>query len=113
VSYQAYLPSLIERENLLTGNSRLALTESIAGIAGPGIAGTLVHLITAPLALLFDAASFVCSTISVWLIRKREPAPPRTLEAHIGREISEGPARRGAIPCSAHWPAAKPPARSS
>jgi len=90
VSYQAYLPSLIERENLLTGNSRLALTESIAGIAGPGIAGTLVQLITAPLALLFDAASFVCSAISVWLIRKREPAPPRTRETHIGREISEG-----------------------
>ena len=40
VSYQAYLPSLIERENILTGNSRLALTESIAQIAGPGIAGT-------------------------------------------------------------------------
>jgi MFS family permease len=90
VSYQAYLPSLIERENLLAGNSRLALTESIAGIAGPGIAGTLVQLITAPLALLFDAASFVCSALSVWLIGKREPAPARTVEAHIGREISEG-----------------------
>ena len=90
VSYQAYLPSLIERENLLAGNSRLALTESIAQIAGPGIAGTLVQLITAPMALLFDAVSFVCSAISVWLIRKREPMPTRTREAHIGREISEG-----------------------
>ena len=90
VSYQAYLPSLIARENILTGNSRLALTESIAQIAGPGIAGVLVQLITAPMAMLFDAASFVCSAISVWLIRKPEPVPTRALEPHIGREISEG-----------------------
>jgi predicted MFS family arabinose efflux permease len=90
VSYQAYLPSLIARANILTGNSRLALTESIAQIAGPGIAGILVQLITAPMAMLFDAASFACSAISVWLIRKPEPLPTRTLEPHIGREISEG-----------------------
>jgi MFS family permease len=90
VSYQAYLPSLIARENILAGNSRLALTESIAEITGPGIAGILVQLITAPMALLFDAASFVCSAISVWLIRKPEPVATRTLEPHIGREISEG-----------------------
>lgn len=90
MSYQAYLPSLIKRENILTENSRLALTESIAQVAGPGIAGTLVQLITAPMAMLFDATSFVCSAISVLLIRKVEPAPTRTLEPHIGREISEG-----------------------
>jgi predicted MFS family arabinose efflux permease len=90
VSYQAYLPSVIARENILTGNSRLALTESIAQTAGPGIAGILVQLITAPMAMLFDATSFVCSAISVWLIRKPEPVPTRTLEPHIGREISEG-----------------------
>jgi hypothetical protein len=40
--------------------------------------------------MLFDAASFVCSAISVWLIRKPELVPRRTLETHIGREISEG-----------------------
>ena len=40
--------------------------------------------------MLFDAASFVCSAISVWLIRKPEPVPTRIEEPHIGREISEG-----------------------
>ena len=90
VSYQAYLPSLITRENILEGNSKLALTESIAEIAGPGFTGVLVQLITAPMAMLFDAASFVCSAVSVWLIRKPEPQPKRTPEPRIGREISEG-----------------------
>ncbi|WP_321473956.1 MFS transporter [uncultured Paludibaculum sp.] len=90
VSYQAYLPSLIARENILEGNSKLASTESLAEIAGPGFTGILVQLITAPMAMLFDAASFVCSAISLWLIRKPEPRPTRPLEPSIGREISEG-----------------------
>jgi predicted MFS family arabinose efflux permease len=90
VSYQAYLPSLVERENLVEGNSGLALTESIAEIAGPLLTGTLVQWITAPLAILCDAASFVASALSVWLIRKPEPPPVAAQDPHMGREIAEG-----------------------
>src|SRR5271170_1811946 len=56
VSYQAYLPSLIARENILTGNSRLALTESIAQTVRPVLARILVQLIPPPMAKLLDAA---------------------------------------------------------
>ena len=90
VSYQAYLPSLVNVENIVEANSKLALTESIADIAGPGLTGLLVQLITAPVAILLDALSFVCSAISVWLIRKPEPLPKPSLSPHIGREIAEG-----------------------
>ena len=48
VSYQAYVPSLVDRENILEANSKLALTESIADVTGPGLTGLLVKLITAP-----------------------------------------------------------------
>jgi predicted MFS family arabinose efflux permease len=90
VSYQAYLPSLVTPENLLEGNSKLALSESMAGVVGPGLTGVLVAAITAPMAILFDAVSFVCSAISVWLIRKPEPRPEPSAAPHIGREIMEG-----------------------
>jgi predicted MFS family arabinose efflux permease len=90
VSYQAYLPSLIESENLFEGNSRLALTESIAEIAGPALTGMLVNLLTAPIAILCDAVSFAASALSLWLIRKPEPPPARAHEPHMGREIAEG-----------------------
>ncbi|MBZ5609368.1 MAG: MFS transporter [Acidobacteriia bacterium] len=73
VAYQSYLPSLVERENLLDGNSKLAQSSSIAEIAGPSLTGVLVQLITAPIAILFDALSFLVSALSVWLIRKPEP----------------------------------------
>lgn len=90
VSYQAYLPSLVDAENILEGNSKMTLSESIAGVVGPGLTGVLVQAMTAPLAILFDAISFVCSAISVWLIRKPEPRPKPRAAPHMGREIMEG-----------------------
>jgi len=90
VSYQAYLPSLVSAENLLEGNSKLALSESIAGVVGPGLTGILVAAITAPMAILFDAISFAWSALSVWLIGKPEPRPERRAAPHMGREIVEG-----------------------
>lgn len=90
VAYQAYLPSLVERENILEGNSKLALSGTVAEIAGPGLAGVLVQWITAPMAILFDAVSFLCSAISVLFIRKPEPPPEARAEPHLGREILEG-----------------------
>jgi MFS family permease len=90
VSYQAYLPSLVDVDDIVEANSKLALTQSIADIAGPGLTGLLVQIITAPVAILLDAISFVCSAISVWLIRKPEPLPKPSPSPHIGREIAEG-----------------------
>jgi predicted MFS family arabinose efflux permease len=90
VSYQAWLPSLVERENVAEGYSRLALTESVAEIAGPFLTGALVQLFTAPIAILCDAVSFAASAVSLRLIRKPEPAPVRTPQPHMGREIAEG-----------------------
>lgn len=90
VSYRTYLPSLVSPENLLEGNSKLTLSESIAGVVGPGLTGVLIQALTAPIAILFDAASFVCSALSVWLIRTSEPRPKSSGAPHIGREIMEG-----------------------
>jgi predicted MFS family arabinose efflux permease len=90
VSYQAYVPSLVERENILQANARLALSESVAEVSGPGLAGFLVQVLTAPIAIAFDAASFLVSAVSVAAVRKPEPAPERSPEQHMGREIAEG-----------------------
>jgi len=78
VAYQTYLPSLIERENVLEGNSKLATSFSIAEIGGPGLTGVLVQAFTAPIAILIDAISFLFSAVTIGLIRKHEPRPVRT-----------------------------------
>ena len=78
VAYQSYLPSLVEREQLTDGNSKLQATASAAGIAGPGLAGGLIAALTAPYAILVDAASFVVSTLFMIPIKRREAIPERS-----------------------------------
>ena len=60
-AYPAYVPTLIGRDRLVEGNSRLATSSSIAEIGGPGFAGALVQIVSAPFAILVDAVSFVVS----------------------------------------------------
>jgi predicted MFS family arabinose efflux permease len=73
VAYQSYLPVLVEREELFESNRRLSTSSSGAELLGPALAGVLVQAITAPLAILVDALSFLVSAFSVWSIRKPEP----------------------------------------
>lgn len=72
LAHRAYLPSLVGRENLVEGNSKLEASGSVAEVAGFGLAGILVQALTAPIAILIDALSFVASAASIGLIRARE-----------------------------------------
>jgi MFS family permease len=76
VASPAFLPSLIAQESLIEGNSKLGMSDSLAEIGGPAVAGPLVQLISAPFAILFDALSFLFSACCLGLIHTREPPPP-------------------------------------
>jgi MFS family permease len=91
VGVQTYVPSIIEREHLSASNSRMQTSYSISLAAGPGIAGLLVGLITAPVTLAVDAVSYLCSAIGLISIRRVEPEPARPAEqASILTSIGEG-----------------------
>jgi MFS family permease len=75
VAYQSYLPSLVDREHLVEGNSKLQLTVSVAQIAGPSASGAIIGAITAPYAIVADAASFVVSSAYMLRMRHRETLP--------------------------------------
>ncbi len=91
VAHSAFLPSLIPQESLVEANSKLAMSDSIAEIGGPAVAGPLVQLISAPFALLFDALSFLFSACCLGLIHTPEP-PPAALEQRksIWSDLVEG-----------------------
>ena len=90
-AYPAYVPTLIGRDRLVEGNSRLATSSSIAEIGGPGFAGALVQIVSAPFAILVDAVSFLVSAVSLMMIRAPEPPrPPREATTRIVHEIAEG-----------------------
>ncbi len=91
LAYRAYLPSLVTREHLVDANSKLQASASAAEIGGPGLSGLAIQLITAPFALLVDAASFLVSTLSLLLIRKQEPTPSLSRgRQKLWQQISEG-----------------------
>jgi MFS family permease len=91
VASSAYLPSLIPQESLVEGNSKLGMSDALAEIGGPALAGPLVQLLSAPFAILFDAFSFLFSACYLGLIRKPEPHPT-TLEQSksIWSDLIEG-----------------------
>ena len=89
VAYQSYLPALVRRDELVEGNSRLELSRSGAQVVGPGLAGMLVHLLRAPMAIAADSVSFAFSALFIARIGadEDEPAP--------ADEVGPGTMRRG------------------
>jgi MFS family permease len=75
VSYLSFLPTLVDRDQLGEANSKLLGTASLAQLAGPTLAGALIALTSAPVALLADAVSFLVSGAFVSAIRTEEPKP--------------------------------------
>ena len=90
VAYQSYLPSLVDREYLVEGNSKLEISRSAAQLAGPGLAGVLIGALTAPVAVLVDAVSFVGSAVFLFRIRTPEAVPEPTEKPSMRRELMEG-----------------------
>lgn len=79
ISYQAFVPELVARDRLQEGNSRLEISRSAAIVVGPGLGGLLVGVMTAPLAIVVDAISYLGSASFLFgLGRRRRPSatPP-------------------------------------
>jgi MFS family permease len=90
LGYTAYLPALVERSQLAEGNAKVEITRSAAQLGGPGLAGQLVQLFGAPVAILADAISFVASALFLATIRRREEPRPRAEDTRLRTELAEG-----------------------
>ena len=94
VAYQSYLPSLVEREQIIEGNSKLEISRAGGQVGGPGLGGVLIELFGAPTAILIDALSFLGSALFLWRIRKVEHAPAKsatsTEKPSLWKELREG-----------------------
>ena len=89
VAYQSYLPAIISRSDLVEGNSKLQVTGSVAQMVGPALAGFLIQLVGAARAVTVDATSFLISVLSIWWIRRPEPAPRPSSDAGRSGFFSE------------------------
>jgi MFS family permease len=94
VAYQSYLPSLVERDRIIEGNSKFEISRSAAQVGGPGLGGVLVEVFTAPWAVFLDALSFLASGLFILGIRKAEERPAPTMvdgrRTSLWTELKEG-----------------------
>ena len=87
----AYLPSIVPRDELVRANGALAASGSAAEFTAFGISGFLVQLLSAPLAIFIDAVSFIVSAVLLGTIRRPEPPPPPKSDREpVLHEIREG-----------------------
>jgi MFS family permease len=91
VADRAYLPSIVPRSELVRANATLTASISAMEFIGFGVAGFLVGLLTAPIAIAIDAVSFVVSALFLGSIRTAEPPPPPPEDREpVLHEIREG-----------------------
>lgn len=72
IAYQSFLPSIVQREELVEANSRLEASRAVSSVAGPGAAGLLIQLLSAPFAVGMDIVSFISSTLILGKIKHEE-----------------------------------------
>jgi MFS family permease len=90
IAYQAYLPVLVKRSELLDANSKLETSRASSQVAGPSIAGLVVSAIGAPLAMAANSVSFIGSAIFLFRIKKREIVQRADPHKSVLAEIKEG-----------------------
>lgn len=86
----AYLPRLVPRHQLGRANSWMEASTSVGNVAGPGLAGLLIQIMSAPLALIVDAVSYLVSTITLAGLPKAEPGGPDSAAGADAADTSDG-----------------------
>jgi MFS family permease len=91
VSYQSYLPALVDKAHVIEGNAKLEFSRAGSQVVGPTLGGALVSALTASYAVAIDALSFVVSAVCLMRIRKPEPEPASVADRQSMRaEIATG-----------------------
>ncbi|MFF5208775.1 MFS transporter [Streptosporangium sp. NPDC000396] len=90
VAHMSFLPSLVGKDDLLRGNGTLETLRNTAMLSGPALGGWLVHAVTAPVALLADAISYLVSALMLGGVRAEETTAPVAERRRLAEEIGEG-----------------------
>ena len=89
VAWPAYIPRLASGVTLLKLNARMAIMGEGAGFVGPGLAGALINIFSAPFVLVVDAITFAVSYVSLRAIRTPEPPSPKKRNTLV-HDLKEG-----------------------
>lgn len=92
----AGIPSLITRlvraDDLTTANAMESLSFSVAGLAGPAVAGLLIAIVSAPFVLAIDAVTYLVFVIC--LLAMRAGGRPEMASGSLAGGATDGAERR-------------------
>jgi predicted MFS family arabinose efflux permease len=80
IADHAYLPGLVGKAQVTDANAKISLTESLAEMGGPAVAGVLFQWLTAPIAVAVNTVTYLVSAVLLWRIKAPEPAPAQRHE---------------------------------
>jgi MFS family permease len=86
---QIVLTQVVARERLVEAHAKNALASSGADVVGPGLAGVLIQLVGAPLALLADALMLATSVLLLRGLKVSED-PVSTAPTYFWRDLHAG-----------------------
>ena len=89
-AYQVLLAQMAGRKRLVEANAKVSLGETSAALVGPGIAGGLVQILTAPFAILLDALAFFASALMLRRVHAPSDVPHAGPRSSVTTEIVEG-----------------------
>ena len=90
VAFQALLPRLVGRGRVLEAVTLVRSGDSVTAIAGPSLGGLLVQLLTAPIAILVDAASFLIQFALTLAVDVEESVAARAPGTRVWHDVAEG-----------------------
>jgi MFS family permease len=92
----AIMPIILDADRLQAGNAINGTTVQLANLIGPGVGGFIVGRVQSAPALALDAATFVASALTLWLMRGPIPNPSPSADG-AGNPVHAG-GLRGAAP---------------
>lgn len=85
-AFLAFIPRLIEKDQLTAGNALMRGTNRLMGMIGPAAAGLVIYNVSMASAFALDAATFVFAAVTVWMMR--EPKLPASHASELNKEES-------------------------
>ena len=76
-AYQVLIAQMAGRDRLVEANAKITLGETSSALIGPGIAGALIQMLTAPFAIVVDAVTFLGSALMLRRLRVPNDVPSR------------------------------------
>ncbi len=90
VSYQSYVPVLVDAAKVPQANSKLEATSQIARIGGPAAGGALLAIVSAPVLFIGEAMGYLLSAVFLLRTRDAERPVPSKDRQPLASEINEG-----------------------